>query len=55
MRPFEVMVGKIVPYLVIGVVQMSVILLAAHFPEPTAGTVVTDGGKPVFRFLDQTA
>ena len=31
------------------------ILLAAHFPEPTAGTVVTDGGKPVFRFLDQTA
>ncbi len=31
LRPFEVMVGKIVPYLIIGVVQMAVILLAAHF------------------------
>ena len=41
LRPFEVMVGKIVPYLVIGVVQMSVILLAAHFVfhVPFAGTI----------------
>jgi ABC-2 type transport system permease protein len=31
LRPFEVMVGKIVPYLIIGVVQMTVILLVAHF------------------------
>ena len=31
LRPFEVMVGKIVPYLIIGVVQMAVILMAAHF------------------------
>ncbi|NML92768.1 ABC transporter permease [Novosphingobium olei] len=31
LRPFEVMVGKIVPYLFIGVVQMGVILLAAQF------------------------
>ncbi|WP_298173220.1 ABC transporter permease [Novosphingobium sp.] len=31
LRPFEVMVGKIVPYLAIGIVQLSVILLAARF------------------------
>jgi len=31
LRPFEVMVGKIVPYLGIGVVQLTVILLAARF------------------------
>ncbi|MCH7628494.1 MAG: ABC transporter permease [Proteobacteria bacterium] len=31
LRPVEVMVGKIVPYLIIGVVQMAVILMAAHF------------------------
>jgi glyoxylase-like metal-dependent hydrolase (beta-lactamase superfamily II) len=28
------------------------ILLAAHFPEPTAGCVVTDGGQSVFKFLE---
>jgi glyoxylase-like metal-dependent hydrolase (beta-lactamase superfamily II) len=28
------------------------ILLAAHFPDPTAGCVVTDGGERTFRFLD---
>lgn len=41
LRPFEVMVGKIVPYLVIGVVQMAVILLAAHFVfhVPFAGSI----------------
>ena len=31
LRPFEVMVGKIVPYLGIGIVQLTVILLAARF------------------------
>ena len=30
-RPFEVMLGKIIPYIVIGYVQMTLILLAAHF------------------------
>ena len=30
-RPFEVMVGKILPYIVVGYVQVSLILLAAHF------------------------
>lgn len=41
LRPFEVMVGKIVPYLMIGVVQMTVILLAAHvvFDVPFAGAI----------------
>jgi len=28
------------------------ILLAAHFPTPTAGTVVKDGGETIFRFRD---
>jgi glyoxylase-like metal-dependent hydrolase (beta-lactamase superfamily II) len=28
------------------------ILLAAHFPEPTAGRVVTEEAGPTFRFLD---
>ena len=41
LRPFEVMVGKIVPYLFIGVVQMAVILLAAHviFHVPFMGSL----------------
>ncbi len=30
-RPFEVMVGKIIPYIVVGYVQVTLILLAAHF------------------------
>ena len=30
-RPFEVMIGKIVPYIIVGYVQMGVILLAARF------------------------
>ncbi len=30
-RPFEVMVGKIIPYIVVGYIQVSLILLAAHF------------------------
>jgi ABC-2 type transport system permease protein len=41
LRPIEVMVGKIVPYLMIGIVQMSVILMAAHvvFDVPFAGAI----------------
>jgi ABC-2 type transport system permease protein len=40
-RPFEVMVGKIVPYIIIGYVQVSVILLAARllFNVPMVGSV----------------
>jgi ABC-2 type transport system permease protein len=30
-RPFEVMVGKILPYIAVGYIQVSLILLAAHF------------------------
>lgn len=30
-RPFEVMLGKIIPYIVVGYIQLSLILLAAHF------------------------
>lgn len=30
-RPFEVMVGKIIPYIVVGYVQVTLILLASHF------------------------
>src|SRR5437868_4820624 len=30
-RPFEVMVGKILPYIVVGYVQVTLILIAAHF------------------------
>lgn len=30
-RPFEVMVGKILPYIMVGYVQVTLILLAAHF------------------------
>ncbi|WP_225204579.1 ABC transporter permease [Novosphingobium huizhouense] len=41
LRPFEVMVGKIVPYLFIGVVQMVVILIAARviFEVPFMGSI----------------
>ncbi len=30
-RPFEVMVGKIIPYIVVGYIQVTLILLASHF------------------------
>jgi ABC-2 type transport system permease protein len=30
-RPSEVLIGKIVPYIVVGYIQVSVILLASHF------------------------
>ena len=41
-RPLEVMSGKIVPYIAIGLVQASIILLAAHFVfgVPFAGSVL---------------
>jgi len=40
-RPFEVMVGKIAPYIVIGYVQVAIILLAAKyvFDVPFAGSM----------------
>jgi len=39
--PFEVMTGKLIPYIVIGLVQISIILLAARFlfTVPNAGTL----------------
>ena len=42
-RPAEVMVGKIAPYILIGYVQVGIILLAARwiFDVPFAGSVVT--------------
>ena len=30
-RPFEVMIGKIIPYIVVGYIQVTLILVAAHF------------------------
>lgn len=41
-RPLEVMMGKIVPYIVIGYVQVTVILLAAHymFAVPFVGSLL---------------
>jgi ABC-2 type transport system permease protein len=40
-RPFEVMVGKILPYIIIGYIQLSVIILAAVllFGVPILGSV----------------
>ncbi|NMM37571.1 MAG: ABC transporter permease [Glaciimonas sp.] len=40
-RPFEVMAGKIVPYILIGYVQVTVILVAAHllFDVPMVGSL----------------
>jgi ABC-2 type transport system permease protein len=42
-RPAEVMVGKIAPYILIGYVQVGIILLAARwiFDVPFAGSVIT--------------
>ena len=34
-RPIEVMIGKIVPYIIVGYVQVAVILLAAQAPVRT--------------------
>lgn len=46
LRPFEVMVGKIVPYLLIGVVQTAVVLTFAAFVfnVPFAGSIVLTVG-----------
>jgi ABC-2 type transport system permease protein len=40
-RPFEVLVGKIIPYIFVGYVQVGLILLAAHFlfHVPIAGSL----------------
>ncbi len=40
-RPFEVMTGKIIPYIFVGYVQVTLILLAAHFvfAVPMAGSL----------------
>lgn len=40
-RPFEVMVGKIIPYILVGYVQVGLILLAAHylFEVPMVGSL----------------
>jgi ABC-2 type transport system permease protein len=41
-QPLEVMIGKILPYIVVGYVQVSVILVAAHllFSVPMAGNLI---------------
>ncbi len=41
-RPFEVMMGKIIPYIVVGYIQLSLILLAARFlfQVPLEGSLV---------------
>jgi ABC-2 type transport system permease protein len=41
-RPFEVMVGKILPYIAVGYVQVTLILIAAHylFHVPMVGNLV---------------
>jgi ABC-2 type transport system permease protein len=40
-RPFEVLIGKIIPYILVGYVQVSLILLAAHylFNVPMVGSL----------------
>jgi ABC-2 type transport system permease protein len=41
-RPFEVMVGKILPYILVGYVQVTLILIAAHyiFDVPMVGSLL---------------
>src|SRR5262249_45083312 len=40
-RPFEVLIGKIIPYILVGYIQVALILLAAHFvfDVPMLGSV----------------
>jgi len=40
-RPFEVMIGKVVPYIAVGYIQVALILLAAHwiFRVPMVGSI----------------
>jgi ABC-2 type transport system permease protein len=49
-RPLEVLSGKIVPYIVIGLIQVSIILVAARlmFDVPFAGTLITFYGAALF-------
>jgi ABC-2 type transport system permease protein len=41
-RPSEVLIGKIVPYILVGYIQVSVILIAAHFlfQVPMQGSIL---------------
>ena len=41
LRPTEVMIGKIIPYIIVGYIQVSLILLAAHwlFHVPMIGSI----------------
>lgn len=41
-RPFEVMIGKIIPYILVGYIQIALILLAAHFlfAVPMTGSIL---------------
>ncbi len=56
-RPFEVMLGKIAPYIVIGYVQVSVILIASRllFDVPMVGSVVLLSGVMVLFIAAQLA
>ena len=56
-RPFEVMLGKIAPYIVIGYVQVSVILVAARllFEVPMVGSVALLSGVMVLFIAAQLA
>jgi ABC-2 type transport system permease protein len=56
-RPFEVMLGKIVPYIVIVYVQVSVILVAARllFEVPMVGSVLLLSGVMVLFIAAQLA
>jgi ABC-2 type transport system permease protein len=49
-RPFEVMTGKILPYIAVGYVQVTLILLAAHFifHVPMVGSFVLLYGVSLF-------
>ena len=44
-RPFEVMFGKILPYIAVGYIQVSLILVAAHFlfHVPMVGSLALGG------------
>ena len=52
-RPIEVMVGKIVPYIVVGYVQVAVILLAAQllFDVPIEGSLALLLGLGTLLFI----
>lgn len=56
-RPFEVMLGKIAPYIVIGYVQVSVILIASRllFDVPMVGSIALLSGVMVLFIAAQLA